>query len=209
MALLVIALCALVIYVVFKLWSRPHNFPPGEWHCLAILKFEMHKTQVYVTSLFGMNHRQGPRGVPILGYAPLLEKKEPLFKLILNLAKQYGVVTGFYVGPTQPFICVVGPQAVKEALHNKDLDGRSCGGILLSRTFGKRLGAKKRNKFFYTNTFVICWLFCLFNCEVQVYCLLMETFGMSKGDLLSVICVTSALERHPSSMWWWTKLTIS
>ncbi len=39
------------------------------------------------------------------------------------LAKTYGSVTGFYLGPTQPFILVVGPQAVKEALQNNDLNG--------------------------------------------------------------------------------------
>nr|CAH0098576.1 unnamed protein product [Daphnia galeata] len=38
-----------------------------------------------------------------------------------------------------PFISVVGPQAVKEALHNNDLNGRPTGAILLSRTFGESL----------------------------------------------------------------------
>ncbi|XP_032795655.1 methyl farnesoate epoxidase [Daphnia magna] len=114
MAILLIVFCTLIYVlinvVMYKLWVRPPNFPPG------------------------------PRGVPLLGYAPLLAKKGPLFKLILNLTKKYGPVTGFYVGPTQPFICVAGPKAVKEALHNDDLDGRPCGAILMSRTFGKRLG---------------------------------------------------------------------
>ena len=49
-------------------------------------------------------------------------------------------MTGFYLGATQPFISVVGPQAVKEALHNSDLNGRPTGAILLSRTFGESLG---------------------------------------------------------------------
>jgi methyl farnesoate epoxidase/farnesoate epoxidase len=31
--------------------------------------------------------------------------------------------TGFYLGPTQPFISVVEPQAAKEALQNNDLNG--------------------------------------------------------------------------------------
>jgi hypothetical protein len=57
-----------------------------------------------------------------------------------KLSKTYGPVTGFYLGPIQPFISVVGPQAVKEALHNNDLNGRPTGAILLSRTFGESLG---------------------------------------------------------------------
>ena len=53
----------------------------------------------------------------MLGYAPLMRKaKEPIFKAMQKWAKTYGrPVTGFYLGPTQPFISVVGPQAVKEA----------------------------------------------------------------------------------------------
>ncbi len=76
----------------------------------------------------------------MLGYAPLMPKKEPIFKVMQKLAKTYGPVTGFYLGPTQPFISVVGPQAVKEALQNNDLNGRPSGAMLKTRTFGERLG---------------------------------------------------------------------
>ena len=78
--------------------------------------------------------------MPLLGYTPLMSKKEPFFKVMQKLSKTYGPVTGFYLGPTQPFISVVGPQAVKEVLHNSDLNGRPTGAILLSRTFGESLG---------------------------------------------------------------------
>jgi hypothetical protein len=57
-----------------------------------------------------------------------------------KLAKTYGPVTGFYLGTTQPMISVVGTEAVKEALQNNDLNGRPSGAILLTRTFGERLG---------------------------------------------------------------------
>ncbi|EFX83960.1 hypothetical protein DAPPUDRAFT_47261 [Daphnia pulex] len=57
-----------------------------------------------------------------------------------KLARTYGPVTGFYLGPTQPMISVVGTEAVREALQNNDLNGRPSGAILLSRTFGERLG---------------------------------------------------------------------
>ncbi len=40
------------------------------------------------------------------------------------MAKAYGPVTGFYLGPFLPFISVDGKKAVKEALHNNDLNGR-------------------------------------------------------------------------------------
>jgi methyl farnesoate epoxidase/farnesoate epoxidase len=67
--------------------------------------------------------------------------KEPIFKAMQKLAKTYGPVTGFYLGPTQPFISVVGPEAVKEALHNNDLNGRPSNAILIrTRTFGEKLG---------------------------------------------------------------------
>jgi methyl farnesoate epoxidase/farnesoate epoxidase len=78
----------------------------------------------------------------LLGYlSPVLSKKESFAKAMQKLAKKYGPVTGFYSGPiTQPMISVVGTEAVKEALQDKDLNGRPSGAILLSRTFGERLG---------------------------------------------------------------------
>jgi hypothetical protein len=79
--------------------------------------------------------------MPLLGYAPFLrKKKEPLVKTMQKLAKIYGPVTGFYLGPTQPFISVFGPEAVKEALQNNDLNGRPSSAILRTRTFGESLG---------------------------------------------------------------------
>jgi len=33
-------------------------------------------------------------------------------------------VVGFYLGPSQPFISICGYEAVKEALHNDDFNGR-------------------------------------------------------------------------------------
>jgi hypothetical protein len=68
------------------------------------------------------------------------KRKEPLVKIMQTLAKTYGPVTGFYLGPTQPFISVFGPEAVKEALQNNDLNGRPSGAILRTRTFGEKLG---------------------------------------------------------------------
>jgi methyl farnesoate epoxidase/farnesoate epoxidase len=61
-----------------------------------------------------------------------------------NLAKTYGPVTGFYIGP-KAFISVVGPEAVREALQNNDLNSRPSGTPLIrSLTFGKELGIIKK-----------------------------------------------------------------
>ena len=81
--------------------------------------------------------------MPLLGYiTPFLSKKEPFYKIMQNLAKKYGPVTGFYIGP-KAFISVVGPEAVREALQNNDLNSRPSGALLLNSffgTFGKELG---------------------------------------------------------------------
>lgn len=69
-----------------------------------------------------------------------------------KLAKTYGPVAGFYVGPNQPFISVVGPQAVKEALHNDDLNGRPSNSVILARTFGEKLGLSMFSKLDYVFT---------------------------------------------------------
>lgn len=171
MAILLIVFCTLIYVlinvVMYKLWVRPPNFPPGEWHWLeftnvfAFLNSKCTNKELRNLSFLNSFANSGPRGVPLLGYAPLLAKKGPLFKLILSLTKKYGPVTGFYVGPTQPFICVAGPKAVKEALHNDDLDGRPCGAILMSRTFGKRLGdcGGKRMNHFSLKTLKPCLAF--------------------------------------------------
>lgn len=82
----------------------------------------------------------GPRGFPIVGYLPFIPKDKPIFKMLQDLAETYGNILGFYVGPSKPFISVVGPSAVKEALQNDDLNGRPSGAIIQTRTFGERLG---------------------------------------------------------------------
>lgn len=76
--------------------------------------------------------------MPLLGYiTPLLSKKEPFYKILQNLAKTYGPVTGFYIGP-KAFVSVVGQEAVREALQNNDLNSRPSGTPLLrSLSFGK------------------------------------------------------------------------
>jgi Cytochrome P450 len=151
MPILLIFFCAVVvIFILAKLSRRPPHFPPGKIDYVYTI-FTLFCPQYLVTLLvlkIGSkgNTREtfatltGPRGAPLLGYAPFLPKKEPLFKAMQKLAEEYGPVTGFYLGTTQPFISVVGTQAVKEALQNNDLNGRPSGALLLSRTFGERLG---------------------------------------------------------------------
>ena len=75
-----------------------------------------------------------------MGYLPFLSNEEPVYKTMKMLAKTYGPVCGFYVGPNQPFISVVGPLAVMEALNNEDLNGRPSNSVILARTFGEKLG---------------------------------------------------------------------
>lgn len=84
--------------------------------------------------------------MPLLGYAPFLPKKEPLFKVMQKLSTLYGNIVGFYLGPNQPFISVVGSQAIKEALHNEHLSGRPFGAVIQTATFGEKLGIKSKNK---------------------------------------------------------------
>ncbi|EFX83937.1 hypothetical protein DAPPUDRAFT_194538 [Daphnia pulex] len=110
MAIGLILVYVLLIAFLVKLSLRPSNFPPG------------------------------PRGVPLLGFAPFLPKNEPFFRAMQKMAEKYGPVTGFYLGPFLPFISVDGHKAVKEALHNNDLNGRPSGTLVISRTFGKKLG---------------------------------------------------------------------
>jgi methyl farnesoate epoxidase / farnesoate epoxidase len=82
----------------------------------------------------------GPRGVPLLGYIPFIKKHDPVypFKAMIKLSEMYGPVVGLYMGPTQPFISVCGYEAVKEALHNDDLNGRPL--LVAKRTYGEELG---------------------------------------------------------------------
>ncbi|EFX83962.1 hypothetical protein DAPPUDRAFT_47355 [Daphnia pulex] len=99
-----------LVFLIIKASQRPRNFPPG------------------------------PKGIPFFGYLPFLSNGEPVYRTMKKLAKTYGPVAGFYVGPNQPFISVVGPQAVKEALHNDDLNGRPSNSVIIARTFGEKLG---------------------------------------------------------------------
>ena len=84
---------------------------------------------------------QGPRGLPLLGYAPFLSKHHPIFShlALQSLSKIYGPVVGFYMG-TQPFVSVCGNEAVREALNNDDLNGRPSNATLRARYFHKKLG---------------------------------------------------------------------
>lgn len=76
----------------------------------------------------------------MLGYLPFLSNGKPVHRIMKELSTKYGPVVGFYIGPSQPFITVVGPDAVKQALHNDDLNGRPSTSVILARTFGEKLG---------------------------------------------------------------------
>lgn len=141
MAVLLVLFYALVIVALIKLSLRPSNFPPG---MILIATFDIEfRNQISVKKLipYNIGCELGPRGVPFLGYAPFLSTKEPLFRVMQKMAKTYGPVTGFYLGPVLAFISVDGQKAVTEALHNNDLNGRPSGSVILSRTFGEKLGA--------------------------------------------------------------------
>lgn len=77
-----------------------------------------------------------------MGYIPFLSKLDAEYPhlALKKLSDHYGPVTGFYLGPSQPFISVCGYQAVREALYNEDLAGRPSNAARRERTFGQRLG---------------------------------------------------------------------
>lgn len=112
-----ISLGILALWLAFKLYQRPANFPPG-------------KSVSYVARLTELNYRAveliGPRGLPIIGYIPFLSYDDPKnpFKALKKLSDSYGPVVGFYLGPSQPFISICGYEAVKEVLHNDNFNGR-------------------------------------------------------------------------------------
>lgn len=78
----------------------------------------------------------------MVGFIPFLSKLDPVYPhmALKKLGDKYGPVTGFYLGPSQPFISVCGYEAVKEALNNDDLIGRPDNAARRERTFGRRLG---------------------------------------------------------------------
>lgn len=80
--------------------------------------------------------------MPLFGYIPFLSKLDPKYPHLglKRLGERYGPVTGFYLGPSQPFISVCGYEAVKEALYNDDLIGRPSNAARRERTFGQKLG---------------------------------------------------------------------
>lgn len=98
-----------------------------------------------------------------------------MYRTMKKLAKTYGPVSGFYVGPNQAFISVVGPQAVKEALHNDDLNGRPSNSVILARTFGEKLGSHQTN--FFLNDCILT-----IGRIGQVWLSRTESFGASRGD---------------------------
>ncbi len=84
----------------------------------------------------------GPRGLPLLGYAPFLSSWDPKYphKALKKLSDVYGPVTAIYLGLSPPIISVCGHEAVKEALFNEDLNGRPQVASTLGRTFWEQLG---------------------------------------------------------------------
>ena len=80
----------------------------------------------------------------MVGYIPFFNSHDPqyLFKGMMKLAKKYGPVTAFYLGPNRNLISVCGFEAVQEALRNPDLDGRPDSAPKRARTFYERLGIR-------------------------------------------------------------------
>ena len=54
------------------------------------------------------NFPPGPRGLPLVGYLPFLNKLDPdyPFRGMAKLANVYGPVTGFYMGPRLSFTSI-------------------------------------------------------------------------------------------------------
>jgi hypothetical protein len=78
--------------------------------------------------------------LPLVGYIPFLKNHDAKpYKALIKLSQIYGPVTGFYMGPSFT-VSVCGYEAVVEALHNEDLNGRPDSAARRERTFGKRLG---------------------------------------------------------------------
>ena len=122
-----IGVAAAVVTLVYKCYQRPANFPPGslnfnfEFTCASIRY--IHFLTILCTNFWKL----GPRGLPIVGYIPFIGNHDPKYpyKAMMKLSSIYdSSVVGFYLGPSQPFISVCGYEAVKEALHHDDFNGR-------------------------------------------------------------------------------------
>lgn len=98
----------------------------------------------YKKNNFGVlrDNRKGPVVLPFLGYVPLISRldRKYLYRAMRKLSDIYGPVAGFYAGPIQPMISVCSYEAVKEVLHNDDLNGRPESAVIQARTFFERLG---------------------------------------------------------------------
>ena len=86
----------------------------------------------------------GPTPLPFIGNALAIKKHDPryLYKSFVKWSEIYGPVVGFFMGP-KPLIAVCGYEAVQEALHNEDLNGRLENNLIKMRTFNQRLGKKE------------------------------------------------------------------
>lgn len=122
--------------------SMKQKYPRNGETSRQYFKLTINHSLVKLIKRMDFNYYTGPRGLPIVGYIPFLTKLDPEYPhlALKKLADQYGPVTGFYLGPTQPFISVCGYEAVKEALNNDDLIGRPSNVVRRERTFGQKLG---------------------------------------------------------------------
>ena len=124
----------LLVWLVLKLSKRPANFPPG--NLLFKWQFNIIKWLLY--------NFTGPRGLPLVGYVPFLNRYDPkfTFKSLKKLGDLYGPVVGFYLGPSQPYVSVCGYKAVWEVLRNNDITGRPTNAARQERSFHQQLGKK-------------------------------------------------------------------
>ncbi|XP_046401397.1 methyl farnesoate epoxidase-like [Ischnura elegans] len=110
----VLVFTAVIIYLIYRGFSKPANFPPGL-----------------------------PR-VPFLGSMPFLDlNKQPLFyRALQESGEKWGCsngIMGYYVGNI-PAVAVWNPKLVREALQRDEFQGRPDAYIFKMRSFGKLLG---------------------------------------------------------------------
>lgn len=184
MAIALLFLLFLIVMVLglARFHSRPKNFPPG----ISILWLDFtHFSIASYCQRFILYCSLGPRGLPLLGYAPFLLFGGATYKLLQKLAKTYGPVAGFFMGPSQAFVSVVGAKAVREALFNDDLIGRPSTNVIRNLTYGEALG----NMMFFNYLFHAPY--CLFWPINKASCSPTGTFGRSSVVLRYVICAIS------------------